>query len=79
MIQGNAAYYTYLAEKEMTTVRLFRKFGYLASADHAEAKARRYERLAAECENAPPVLPDEAPHFHQFPEIQNFKNGPPID
>lgn len=46
MSNARAAVYYYRAARDRDTARVFRKFGYYASADHLERRADRSERMA---------------------------------
>jgi hypothetical protein len=60
MSNAVAAYYAYLAQVDREKARVFRNFGYFASADYVERRAERYDResrAAARESKAAPQLP----------------------
>jgi hypothetical protein len=61
MSNAAAAYYAYLARVDHERARVLRNFGYHASADYIQARARRYDRMT-KSEGAAP-LTDAAPCF----------------
>lgn len=67
MNNAAAAYYTYLAVKDRDTARTLRNFGYFASADHVEARAKRYEREARAHAKGGAPYNDAPPPASPFP------------
>ncbi len=62
MSNAAAAYYAYLALVDRDRARVFRNFGYFASADYLARRAERYEAIAGrEVLNAPPSWADDPP------------------
>jgi hypothetical protein len=61
MSNAAAAYYAYLALVDRDRARVFRNFGYFASAEHVERRAERYEAMSdREMRGAAPMT-DAAP------------------
>lgn len=56
MSNATAAYYTYLARVDRDRAKVFRNFGYHASAAFVENRADRYEREARAQSETPPTI-----------------------
>lgn len=68
MSNALAAYYTYLALEERERARVFRKFGYYASAQAIERRAERHEnRAALETSRAEESCDSPAPSVSPLP------------
>lgn len=68
MSNALAAYYTYLALEERERARVFRKFGYYASAQVIERRAERHEdRAAVETSRAGESRDSSAPSVSPLP------------
>lgn len=60
MSNAVAAYYAYLAQSDREKARVFRNFGYFASAEYVERRADRFDResrAAARANKEAPQLP----------------------
>lgn len=56
---ATAAYYAYLAHVDRERARVLRAFGYIASADHIDRRAVRYERKSKGAEEPTPTESDD--------------------